>query len=91
MKIFVFYGLEPVLNISVCTNDGPNKGKKYGLHRDRYPDSGWSELRNSFMDHRCTEIELTDELKVRLLEDLAYAYGGDTPKFGAKLKEFNLI
>lgn len=37
------------------------------------------------------EVELTPELKQILLEDLAYAYGRNTNKFGQKLKEFYLI
>jgi hypothetical protein len=91
MKILVIYGKEPILNIQIEQSEGPNKGNKYGLHRDRNPDRDWSELRSSLINDRCKEVELTLALKIILLEDLAYTYGQDTKKFNAKLREFQLI
>lgn len=91
MKILVFHDVEPVLDIKIEETIGLNIGKKYGLHRDRTPDTDWNELRLSYIDKRCKEVELTTELKTILLEDLAYTYGSDSKKFNLKLKEFELI
>ena len=90
MKIFVFNQNQPCLEIRTEKTKGPNFGIKYGINRDRYPDSGWGEIRSSRLSN-ATEVELTDELKVILLEDLAYGYGYDSELFNKKLKEFNLI
>jgi predicted NAD-dependent protein-ADP-ribosyltransferase YbiA (DUF1768 family) len=91
MKIFVFYKNQPVLEQKIEKAKDPNENKKYGLNRDRNPDTDWSELRSSLMDERCEEVELTPELKTILLEDLAYTYGSDTSTFHKKLVEFGLI
>lgn len=83
MKIKTIYG-QPVLEIIT------EKDVEFGLNRDRNPDSGWNELSISTME-RAKEVELTDELKVTLLEDLAFAYGQNSKKFSEKLREFKLI
>lgn len=90
--ILVFSNNQPCLNISTLdVKEGtPNYGKKYGLNRDRFPDRDWGELRSTSLAY-AKEVELTDELKQILLEDLSYAYGNNTQLFGNKLKEFNLI
>ena len=88
--MLVFYGNQPCLDLEVCKTPGPNFNKSYGLNRDRQPDSGWSELRRT----DCTVgrfVKETPELRLILLEDLAYAFGSNTEKFKEKLKEFNLI
>lgn len=90
MKIQIIYG-QPVLNIrELDVTTGPNVGKKYGLNRDRNPDRDWSELRHTCMS-KAKEVELTEEMRITLLEDLAYAYGSDTKEFNKKLKEFKFI
>lgn len=92
-KILVFPYNQPCLDIRVMDNvskDSPNHNVKFGLNRDRNPDRDWPELRSSRLDS-AKEVEMTDELKQILLEDLAYTYGNDTNKFALKLKEFNLI
>ena len=70
-----------------------------GLNRDRSPDSGWSELRNSNLENPSVKekIEMIDisleenkEYRRILIEDIAYTYGNDTNKFRSKLKEFGL-
>lgn len=63
---------------------------EYGINRDRNPDSGWGQLRKTFIDYS-EEVELTDKLRVILLEDLAYVYGENTEKFNQKLREFCFI
>jgi len=89
MKIKTIYG-EPVLEEHVSdVKTGPNVGKAYGTHRDRNPDRDWSELRISCMSE-AKEVELTFELRLILLCDLAYAYGNNTNKFMSKIKEFEL-
>ena len=89
MKIKTIYG-EPVLDIDVMdVKTGPYVGRLYGLHRDRNPDRDWGELSTSSMDS-AKEVDLTPELRLILLGDLAYAYGNDTDKFINKIKEFNL-
>ena len=81
--MLVFYGIEPVLDITIQED-----GRKFGLHRDRNPDSGWSELRHSHMNERCKEIPDTPELRQILLEDLAYTFGKNSVDFKTKLKEY---
>jgi hypothetical protein len=90
-KILVFYGNQPCLDITTCDVEGPNFNVKYGVNRDRNPDRDWSELRKSRISTNTKEVEMTPELKIILLEDLAYTYGQDSKKFNAKLKEFKLI
>jgi len=90
-KIFVFYNNQPVLDYYIEQKEGVNKGNKYGLNRDRNPDRDWTQLRNSLMNENCKEVELTNELKIILLEDLAFAFGNNTSKFNQKLREFGLI
>lgn len=89
--ILVFNGNQPCLDISTrdVPKNTPNYGKKFGLNRDRNPDTDWPELRNTSLE--CAkEVEFTDEIKQILLEDLAYIYGSNSSKFSVKLKEFNL-
>jgi acyl-CoA-binding protein len=83
MKIYTIYG-QPVLDINTREHG------EFGLNRDRNPDSGWNELHGTTME-KAKEVELTDELKITLLEDLAFAYGQNSKKFNEKLREFKLI
>lgn len=86
-----FYGREPIVE----THD--NHGRQFGLHRDRTPDSGWSEWRSGLMEksNGLTETDINTpegaRLRLILLEDLAHRYGSDTYKFRAKLEEFGFI
>ena len=90
-KIKVFPGNQPCLDITMSDiTVGPNVGKQYGLNRERDPDRDWGQLRNTIMDN-AKEVDLTPELKQILIEDLAYAYGSESIRFRAKMKEFNLI
>jgi len=89
--MLVFYGNEPCLNVETLdVKTGPNVGKKFGLHRDRFPDRDWAEMRSTALSE-VQEIEETPKLKQILLEDLAYIYGSNTNKFTEKLKEFKFI
>jgi hypothetical protein len=74
------YNNQPILDIR---EDG------MGLYRDRQPDRGWSPL-SWRTNADIKEVEFTKELKVRLLEDLAFTYGVGTHNFNQKLIEFNL-
>lgn len=80
-KILVFNGNQPCLDI---------QSNSTGVNRDRNPDANWDELRATSLNY-AKEVELTPELKLILLEDLAYFLGQKTTKFTEKLKEFNLI
>lgn len=89
--MLVFYRTQPCLDISeLDVTTGPNVGKKCSLNRDRNPDRGWSELRNTILS-LAKEVEETYELRQILLEDLAYTYGRNTTKFTEKLKEFKFV
>jgi hypothetical protein len=79
-KILVFGHNQPCLDV---------RGNM-GLNRDRNPDRDWSELRDTTLLY-AKEVEMTNELKQILLEDLAYTYGSVTDKFASKLKEFGLV
>lgn len=83
--ILVFPGKQPCLGVISNLNGIP-----FGLNRDRNPDANWGELRKTRLDI-AEEVELTPELKITLLEDLAYAFGNNTKEFNAKLKEFEFI
>ena len=84
-KIKTFYGIEPVLEI----NYNEQQKAYFGVHRDRNPDAGWGEFLSGRMDgDRVKEVELTEELKKILIEDICACYGG---KAYDKLKEFDLI
>lgn len=63
----------------------------FGLYRDRFPDNGWGEL--SWINFSASNIneEDNEELRTKLLEDLAYAFGRDTLEFSKQLREHNLI
>lgn len=94
MKIKTINGM-PILDVNVHEGEGPNKGVEFGLIRDRQPDTDWTELRRSRMEgDRVVEIDVLDGKNHRLLdtliEDLAYAYGSETPKFCGKLMEFKI-
>ena len=84
-KILVFPGNQPCLDIGTTPI-----GITFGLNRDRTPDASWGELRKTRL-YIAEEVELTPELKLILLEDLAYVYGNNTKEFNAKLKEFEFI
>lgn len=86
--IDVFYGNEPVIEVKFDAQQNAH----YGLHRDRVPDRDWPELRWTRIDNndKYKSVKLTDELKIILLEDLAFTYG-KTNELRGKLIEFNLI
>lgn len=86
MKIKVIYG-EPILDITKEMSAG--KMVDFGLHRDRQPDAGWGELRRTRLDERVKEVELTDELRKTLIEDICYSFNDKEAYI--KLKEFELI
>lgn len=88
--IKTYYG-QPLLG----TTKGISAGKEtdFAIFRDRFPDSGWGELQQVNLELSAEKIqdsELTEELRITLLADLAYAYGSDTKKFTEKLKDFQL-
>ena len=81
--IFAVYGTQPILEVD---NDG------MGLNRDRQPDSGWGELRRTRMGvTQVKEIDLTQEMKQILLEDLAFAFGDRSDKFMERVLHFELL
>jgi len=82
--IDTFFGTEPILEIRY---DEQQK-EHFGIHRDRNPDAGWGEFRSGRMDERVKKVELTEELKKILIEDICACYGG---KSYDKLKEFDLL
>lgn len=88
--MLVFWGNQPCLDTEVCETPGPNLNRVYGLNRDRHPDRDWGELRRSDVTD-ARHVKETPELRLILLEDLAYTYGRDSKKFREKLEEFNLI
>lgn len=86
MKIRTYYNM-PIIDVN-------NEGN--GIVRDRYPDNGWGEMRginllNDSVLGKIKILDLNNEIKVILLEDLAYYYGNNTSKFNEKLKEFGFI
>ena len=83
--ILAFYGIHPVLNQSTCNIPSPNQGNKYGLRRDG------NEIKNTIIDDKCIEVELTPAMKLTLLQDLAFVYGQESVLFAEKLQEFNLL
>lgn len=84
--IIVFYGDQPVLEAKF----EEAQQAYFGVNRDRDPDNGWSEFRNSRMDQEyCTRVPLTPELKKILIEDICEYYKGR--KAYIKLMEFGLI
>ncbi len=89
MTIKVIYENEPILEIK--ENMSAGKMVPFGLHRDRMPDAGWDEFRWSNMEGsvKIKEVELTEELKKILIEDICSYYRG-TECYN-KLKEFDLI
>ena len=90
MKIYLFYGTQPCLDITICKDEEPNYNVKYGVNRDRDPDSGWGQMRSTILSS-AKEVELIPELKITLLQDLVFYYGSDSKKFTEKLKEFEII
>lgn len=90
MKTIKTYRGQPILEVSKGISAG--KETDFGTFRDRLPDRDWSELQRTNMElNKIEDSELTPELKLILLGDLAYMYGSDTVKFEEKLKEFNLL
>lgn len=83
----VIYGNEPILEVKKDMSAG--EMVDFGLHRDRQPDSGWSELRWTRINELVKEVELTPELCKILIEDICYCY--DNKHIFNKLKEYELI
>ena len=89
--IKTYYG-QPILEIVKGISAG--KEVDFGVTRDRQPDNGWGEMHKINLElsaEKIKETELNEHIKMKLLGDLAYAYGQNTNKFEQKLKEFNLI
>lgn len=86
-KILVFHTDQPVLSVIY---DSSQKAW-FGINRDRQPDSGWNEFRNSRIEEEnfCKWTELTPELKKILIEDICEYFTGKLAYL--KLKEFNLL
>lgn len=73
--IYVINGNQPCLEIK-------ESDKIYCYNRDRNPDNDWNEIRLTLMSEKnCKFVELTDELKQILIEDLAYFIGKDSNQF----------
>ena len=79
MKIKVFDGIEPCL----LEVDG------MGVHRDRTPDAGWGGLRYTILS-KAKNVELTPQLKIILIEDLAFYKGSDSEIFSELMRTFEL-
>lgn len=76
-------GTQPILEI---TEEG---SRLMGLSRDRFPDSGWNELRRTNMQGgNVREVELTDELLKTCMEDLAYAFGSNSSEYSKAVDAF---
>ncbi len=91
MKTIKTYYGQPILD----TVKGISAGKEvdFGVFRDREPDADWGQIHQVNLERLAEKIKeqpLTEELKIKLLGDLAYAYGNNTKKFEEKLKEFQL-
>ena len=86
MRILTFHGNQPCIEVQDGISGGENT--KFGLNRDRCPDTDWSEFRRTRLD-TAKEVDLTEELKKILIEDICEYYKGD--KAYSKLLEFDLI
>lgn len=81
---------EPILEITKDISAGLETD--FGLHRDRVPDNGWSELRRCNMETtNLKEVEFNETTSQRLIEDLAFAFGGNTKKFQKRMEEMQLF
>lgn len=92
MKTIKTYYGQPILETVKRISAG--KEIDFGICRDRNPDCGWGEMHQvnlSMNNIGLKESELDAELKLRLLEDLAYAYGNNTEKFRFYLLKFDLL
>lgn len=47
MKILLFPGNQPCLDVKLNESSNPDNNVEFGLNRDRCPDRDWGELRNS--------------------------------------------
>jgi len=83
------YQGNPILQIKEKVSEG--NLVPFGLYRDRFPDNGWGELSWINLSAANHKEEDSQELKIKLLEDLAYAFGTDTVEFNRQLIEHNLI
>jgi len=86
MKIKVFHNNQPCLAITHDTTQNAD----FGINRDRCPDSGWGEFRNTRIG--CgydKDVELTPELKKILIEDICEYFNGENAY--KKLVELDLI
>lgn len=89
--IFIFPGNQPCLKITTLDINphSPNFGKEYGINRDRNPDSGWNEIRQTIME-QAKEVELTDELRKTVIEDLAFMCGYNSENFRQEMDRMEL-
>ena len=83
------YGM-PILDIVKGISAG--KQVDFGVVRDKFPDRDWGEVKevNLEFGQGLRDTEFTEELRIKLLVDLAYVYGLNSNKFEQKLKEFEL-
>jgi len=90
-KTIKTYYQQPILAIVKGVSAG--KEVDFGVFRDRCPDTDWGEIQKVNLEispERIKTEKLTEELRLKLLGDLAYVYGRDTKIFEEKLKEFGL-
>ena len=91
MKTIKTYYGQPILDVEKGISAGEEVD--FGVFRDRQPDRDWGELQRVNLIHcsdKIEEQELTEDLRIKLLGDLAYTYGNDSNKFEQKVKEFGL-
>ena len=89
----IVYGLREGVEIQIY-RDSPilDVSLNLGLYRDRNPDANWGEVRSVNLDLiKKKKVFLSKEIKLILLQDLAFVYGKTSSKFEEKLKEFKLI
>jgi hypothetical protein len=91
MKTIKTYNGQPILEVVKGISAG--KEVDFGVTRDRQPDNGWGQMHKVNLElsaEKIKETKITEHIKIKLLGDLAYAYGRNTNKFEQKLKEFEL-
>ena len=91
MKTIQTYYGQPILEIVKAISAG--KEVDFGVFRDRQPDRDWGQVQQVNLELSAEKIKeqpLTEELRIKLLGDLAYVYGNNASRFEQKLKEFEL-
>jgi hypothetical protein len=91
MKTIKTYNGQPILEIVKGISGG--REVDFGVFRDRQPDRDWGEIKQVNLEISPEKIKtepLSNELRIKLLSDMAYVYGSCTAKFEGKIKEFDL-